>query len=162
MWEILKNFKIKLGGNYFINCESLISYDNQPVFRRIERRDTDGKLGLDFDVYDDKGQKIATIRRGNVVQGNTSAYEIKHLANCDKVIEKSTERIIVEINKQVPDADIAVSVHMYLPNGFLLEATPDRINVGTLTMKGSTVSNCKIGIAIGRSTGGAGIGLKKS
>lgn len=160
MWEIPKNFKIKLGGNYFINCKSLISFNNQPVFRRIERRDTDGKLGLDFDVYDDKGGKIATIRRGNVVQGNTQAYEMKHLADCDKVIEKSTGRIIVEINKKSSDADVAVSVNMYLQDGFLLEATPDSINVGSSKMIGNTFPNCKTGIAIGESTGGAGICLK--
>ncbi len=160
MWEIPKNFKIKLGGNYFINCESLISYDNQPVFRRIEQRDTDGKLGLDFDVYDDKGQKIATIRRGNVVEGNTQAYEMKHLVDCDKVIEKSTGRIIVEINKKPSDANIAVSVNMYLQNGFLLEATPESINVGTSKMIGCTFNNCKTGITIGKSTGGTGVGLK--
>jgi hypothetical protein len=41
MWESPKNFKIKLGGNYFINCVSLITFNNQPVFRKIERRDTD-------------------------------------------------------------------------------------------------------------------------
>jgi|WetSurMetagenome_2_1015567.scaffolds.fasta_scaffold444798_2 hypothetical protein len=148
MWEIPKNYKIKLGGNYFINCESLISFKDEPVFRRIEKRDTDGKLGLDFDVYDKKGQKIATIRRGNVVQGNTQAYEMMHLADCDKVVEKSSGRIIVEINKKQSDADIAVSVNMYLPNGLLLEATPENININTIKMRGNTISNCKIGIAI--------------
>ena len=162
MWEIPKNFKIKIGGNYFINCKSLISFNNQPVFRRIERRDTDGRLGLDFDVYDDKGQKIATIRRGNVVQGDTQAYEMKHLADCDKVIEKTTGRIIAEINKKPSDADIAVSVNMYLQNGFLLEVTPDSINVGSSQMIGNIFSNCNTGIAIGESTGGAGICLRLS
>jgi len=162
MWESPKNFKIKLGGNYFINCVSLITFNNQPVFRKIERRDTDGKLGLDFDVYNDKGQKIATIRRGNVVQGDTQAYEMRHLADCDKVIEKSTGRIIVKIDKKPSDADIAVSVNMYLQNGFLLEATSDKINVGSSQLIGSTFSNCKTGIALSESTGGAGICLKLS
>ncbi len=160
MWEIPKNFKIKLAGNYFINCGSLISFENQPVFRKIERRDTDGKLGLDFDVYDDMGKKIATIRRGNVVQGDTQAYEMRHLADCDKVIEKSTGRIIVEIDKKPSDADIAVSVNMHLKNGFLLKATPDSINVGSLQIIGSIFSDLNTGIAIGESTGSAGISLK--
>ena len=82
--------------------------------------------------------------------------------DCDKVIEKSTSRIIVEIDKKPPDADIAVSVNMHLQNGFLLKATPDSINIGSSQMIGCVFSNCNTGIAIGESTGGAGICLKQS
>lgn len=34
MWEIEKNFKVKIGGNYFINCESLISYHDTLVHNK--------------------------------------------------------------------------------------------------------------------------------
>lgn len=160
MWKIEKNFKVKVGGNYFINCDSLISYDDNLVFT-LKRRDSDGRLGIDFDVYDQAGKKIATIRRGNVVQGDVNAYEIKHLADSHKVIEKATGRIIVQIDKRPPDVDLAVSVNMYLPNGFLLQATPDSINVGSTTMVGNVFDGCKTGIAIGKSSAGTGICLQK-
>lgn len=157
MWEIVKNVKVKVGGNYFVNCESLISYRDKPLFT-LKRRDSDGRLGIDFDVYDKQGKKVATIRRGNVVEGDTSAYDIEHGADCHKVTEKTTGRVIVQVDKKPPSVDIAVSVNMYLPNGFLLEATPDTINIGSLKIVGNTYS-CKTGIAIGVSEGGAGIRL---
>jgi hypothetical protein len=160
MWEIEKNFKVKIGGNYFVNCESLISYDGKPLFT-LKRRDSDGRLGIDFDVYDQCGKKVATVRRGNVVQGDVNAYEIHPLADCHKVIEKATGRIIVQIDKRPPDANLAVSVNMYLPNGFLLQATPDTINIGSITMRGNIFADCKAGIVIGKSSGGAGICLQK-
>ncbi|MBA7709535.1 hypothetical protein ES703_118454 [subsurface metagenome] len=148
MWEIERNFKAKIGGNYFINCESLISYQGKPLFT-VKRRESDGRLGIDFDVYDKDGHKVATIRRGNVVEGNAKAYEIAHGANQHKVIEKATGRVIVQIDKNPPDADIAVSVNMYLPDGFLLEATPDAINIGSSKMIGNILEGCKTGIAVG-------------
>ena len=148
MWEIEQNFKAKIGGSYFINCESLISYHGKPVFT-VKRRESDGRLGIDFDVYDQNGKKVATVRHGNVVEGDASAYEISHGADCHKVTEKTTGRIIVQIDKKPPDADIAVSVNMYLPDGFLLKATPDSINIGSLTTVGCTFENLKTGIAIG-------------
>jgi len=159
MWEIEKNFKAKIGGNYFINCESLISYDGKPLFT-VKRREPDGRLGIDFDVYDKNSQKVATIRHGNVVHGNVGVYEIRHGADCHKVMEKATGRIIVQIDKNQPDADIAVSVNMYLPNGFLLKATPDSINIGSSEMVGNTIADYKSGIAIGKSGGDAGICLE--
>ncbi len=160
MWEIERNFKAKIGGNYFINCESLISYHSKPVFT-VKRRESDGRLGIDFDVYNQNGEKVATVRHGNVVDGDVSAYEISHGADCKKVTEKITGRIIVQIDKNPPDADIAVSVNMYLPDGFLLKATPDSINISSSTMVGCTFANLKTGIAIGEQTGGVGICLRK-
>jgi hypothetical protein len=159
MWEIERNFKAKIGGNYFINCESLISYDDESLFM-VERRESDGCLGIDFDVYDKNSQKVATIRNGNVVHGNVGVYEIRHGADCHKVMEKATGRIIVQIDRNPPDADIAVSVNMYLPNGFLLKATPDSINIESSEMAGNTFAACTSGIAIGKSEGGAGICLE--
>ena len=147
MWKIKKNFKVKIGGNYFINCKSLISYDDKQFFT-VKRRDSDGQLDIDFDVYDQNAQKVAAVRRGNVVQGDINAYEISHEADCKKVIEKATGRVIVQIDKNPPDADLAVSVNMYLPNGFLLKATPDAINISSLKTVGNIFKDLKTGIII--------------
>lgn len=159
MWKIEKNFKAKIGGNYFTNCESLISYHDKLLFA-VKRRESDGRLGIDFDVFDQNGKKVATVRHGNIVEGDISAYEITHGADCHKVVEKTTGRIIVQIDKKPQDADIAVSVNMYLPDGFLLQATPDSINIGSSKMVGNIFAGCKTGIAIGESKGGAGICLR--
>lgn len=83
-----------------------------------------------------------------MVQGDENAYEINHFADCDRVTEKSTGRVIVEVDKKPPDADIALSVSMYLPDGFLLEATPKSINIGSLKFGGNRIINCGTGIAL--------------
>ena len=156
MWEIAKNFKVKIGGNYFIDCGCLISYDDECLFT-IKRRESDGRIGIDFDVYDESGKKVATIRNSNVVDGDPKAYEISHEATCKKVVEKSTGRLIVQVDKDPPDADLAVTARLHMPGtGFLLEATPDSINIGTSRMINCTMRNCRTGIALGSSSGGAG------
>ena len=157
MWEIAKNFKVKIGGNYFIDCGCLISYNDECLFT-IKRRESDGSLGIDFDVYDESGKKVATIRNSNVVDGDPKAYEISHEATCKKVVEKSTGRLIVQVDKNPTDADLVVTARLHLPGtGFLLEATPDGLNAGTCKFTGNTFSNLAIGIAIGECTGGAGV-----
>jgi hypothetical protein len=49
----------------------------------------------------------------------------------------------------VEGAELDVHVHMYLPNGFLLDAGPDRTNLAGATLIGNVFENCGAGIAIG-------------
>jgi len=162
-WEMPAHFVVKLGGNYFVNCGNLVTYDGEPLFA-LKRRDSDGRLGIDFDVYDERGDKVATIRNANVVTGDRDAYEVFHGADCHKVVEKATGRTIVQIEKHPnePRVELAVTVRMYLPeSGFLFEADPDKINIGTCRMIGCTMENCSVGIDIGESPGGAGFAFPK-
>jgi len=161
-WEVPENYVVKIGGNYFANCGRLITYDDKPLFD-LKRRASDGRLGIDFDVYDKDGAKVATIRNGNVVDGNKEAYLVSHGANCHSIIEKATGRVICQIDKhpKEPHVELDVSVQMFTPDGFLLEAYPDRINVGGATMIRELMQGYKTGIAIGNCSGGAGIALPK-
>ena len=56
MWEVSKDFKVKLGGNYFINTPNLIVEKGISLFRLFRRED--GFLGIDFDIYNSKGTKL--------------------------------------------------------------------------------------------------------
>ena len=80
MWEVEKDFAVKLGGNLFVRCASLITYDGQRLFN-ISRRDSDHRLGIDFDVYDPDGAKIATIRHSSIVDGDSKRFDIHHGAD---------------------------------------------------------------------------------
>lgn len=151
MWEVAERFKVKLGGNYFINCKSLISCNDEWLFR-LYRRDSDGHLGIDFDVYDSSGNKIATVRNSNVVDGDPSAYRIAHGATQKTITEAASGRVIVKIDKEPPDAELAVSVDMFLPNsGFRLIADEGSIQIPGFMSKGSVFANVDCGIAIGGS-----------
>lgn len=149
MWQVESKFAVRLGGNTYINTPNLIVCNGTPVFR-IRRNDDDGMLGVDFDVFDSKGQRIAPFAKGVVVQGDQANYQIHSGHDVYSVTERSTGRVIARVQRRdVQGAEIDVSVHMYLPNGFLLDAGPQETNLGGMTVSGSTFENCGAGIAIG-------------
>ena len=67
MTTVTDRFRVKIGGCYFINCRDLIVAHGESLFR-IHRRDDDGILLVDFDIYDAKGAKLATVRNGSIVE----------------------------------------------------------------------------------------------
>lgn len=141
-------FSVRLGGNTYINTPNLIVYKGTSVFR-IRRSDEDGILGIDFDLYDKLGKRIATFAKGVVVQGDEANYLIESGHDAYAVTERSTGRVVARVQRRgVTSAELEVHVHMYLPNGFLLDAGPNATNLGGATLIGNTFENCGAGIAI--------------
>lgn len=149
MWKVEKEFAIRLGGNTYIDTPDLIVYQGKSVFR-VRRNEEDGVLGIDFDVFDSKGQRIATFKKGIVAQGDEANYKIDTGPDTYSVTERSSGRLIARVQRRnVQGAELDVQVHMYLPNGFLLDAGPLATNLGGITMSGCVMRNCGAGIAIG-------------
>lgn len=149
MWKVETEFAVRLGGNTYINTPNLVVFQGTPIFR-IRRSDDDGMLGIDFDVFDAKGQRVATFAKGVVVQGDQANYQIDGSHDAYSVTERSSGRVIARVQRRgVQGAELDVHVHMYLPNGFLLDAGPQATNLGGVTMSGNTFKNCVAGIAIG-------------
>ena len=69
MWYVEDECKIKLGGNTYINVPNIIVYRGEPLFK-ISRSERSNLLGIDFDIFDKNGERIATVRRGRIVQGD--------------------------------------------------------------------------------------------
>jgi hypothetical protein len=139
MWTLEEKFKVKIGGNYYINTPNIVVYKGTPLFI-LRRRESDFLLGIDFDVYDRSGTRVATVRNGNVVQGNENDYEIKRLPDHYIVSERASGRIICDIRKRAEaeaGVELEVTVKLYTPSGFLFEATPTQTNIG-----GMRLSNC--------------------
>jgi len=88
---------------------------------------------------------------------------ISHGADYHRIVEKATGRVVCQIDKRPKDPriELDVCVRLYTPDGFLLEAHPDGINVGASLMIGNLMQGCGTGIAIGDCSGGAGIALHK-
>lgn len=149
MWAIEKEFSVKLGGNTYINTPNLVVYKGDSLFR-ISRSENDGILGIDFDIYDPHGKRIATVRRSVVVQGDAANYDIKTGHAEYTVTEKSSGRLVTSVKRRdAQGAELEVSVRLYAPDGFLFDATPTQTNVGGVVMSGCTFKNCHAGIAIG-------------
>ncbi len=151
MWNVESNFSVRLGGNTYVNTPNLIVYKNKSIFS-IRRNDDDGMLGIDFDVFDENGQRIATFAKGVVVQGNQTNYEIISGHDTYSVTERATSRVIACVRRRgVQSAELDVNVRMYLPDGFLLDAGPDATNLqnGSLIFSGNMFMNSHAGISIG-------------
>jgi hypothetical protein len=149
MWSVSQSFKVKLGGNYYIDCGSLIDFHGSPLFT-VKRREEDGLLGIDFDIYDAKNKKVATVRRGTVVDGDKEGYDISYAPHHYTVTEKNSGRIICEIKRagQSLDAVLEVSVDMFTPSGFRLIAGPTATNIGGAYLSGNTFAKCGVGISV--------------
>ena len=149
MWHVDRNCKVKLGRNYYINVKRLVDYKGSSLFT-VKRRESDGLLGIDFDVYDPKGKKVATVRHGTVVAGDAQNYEITHDPQHYTVKEKSTGRVVCDIRRRdaAEEADIEVTVNLFMPDGFHLQADPDQTNIGGIQMSGNIIDTSQAGIKI--------------
>jgi hypothetical protein len=147
MWAVEKEFAIRLGGNTYIDTPNLIVYKGVSLFQ-VYRSD-DGLLGVDFDVFDSKGQRVATFRKGIVVQGDKENYTIETGHETYSVTEKSSGRVVARVQRRgVQGAELEVQVRLYMPNGFLLDAGPQSTNLGGMVMTGSTFKSCGAGVVI--------------
>jgi len=148
MWNVENKFSVKLGGNIYINTPNLVVYKGQALFR-IYRSESDGILGIDFDVFNASGNRVATFRKGVVVQGDGNNYLIKTGHDAYEVTEKASGRLIASVKRRGgQNTEMEVSVHLYTPDGFLFDATPTHTNVGGIMMTGCVIENCGAGIVI--------------
>ena len=99
MWTVERDFAVKFGGNLYIRCGQLVTYEGEPLFN-LARRESDGRLGIDFDVYDDRGAKLATVRHGSIVQGDAKRFDIHHGADVKTMTDRETGEILVRINRR--------------------------------------------------------------
>ena len=148
-WRVEERFKVKIGGNIYINVPNIIVYGEESFFK-IYRSTSDGLLGIDFDIYEKEGTKVATIRKGMIVDGNENDYSIVKLFDHYTITERSSGREICDIKKRekAGDVELELSVRMYTKKGFLFEATPSGTNIGIISISGNIISDCKTGIYI--------------
>jgi len=150
MWHVENEFKVVIGGNTYINTPNIIVYKGTSLF--TVRRSDDGLLGIDFDVFNKQGNRIATIKKGVIVQGNQDEYIITTGMDRYTLTEKKTNTVICDIKKrtQSANAELEISVKLYTPDGFFIDATPTGTNLpGNTMLKGCTFTSCGAGIAIG-------------
>jgi len=148
-WKVESNFKVKVGGNIFINTPNLIVYREEPLFK-MYRSTSDGLLGIDFDIYNNRGDKVATVRKGMIVVGNENDFSIVKEFDHYTITEKLSGRSICGIKKRgkAGEVELDLSVYMYTKNGFLFDATPTGINVGGNFLSGNIFIGKDAGILI--------------
>lgn len=149
-WNVPRHFKVILGGNTYIDCPTIIGYKGQSVFE-LSRSDSDGFLGINFDVYGKDGSRLGTVRNGQFVGATPGGHRIEGSHDHYVLVETDTGRRVCEIRlrmKARDDAELDVSAHMYMPDGRLIELDPNRTNLGGIRMIGNTFEACGAAIKI--------------
>ena len=133
MWIKEQKFAVILGNCRFINCETIISYEDQPFFT-IQRSDTSGELGISFDIYDESSSKIAVVKQNRIyknIHASPDDYVIDTGQKHYRMTEKATGRLlcsVIKIDSNDPFiAELHLYVNLYTPDGILFEATPGMI-----------------------------------
>lgn len=75
MWLKENEFTIRLGGNTYIDCQSLITFNGEPLFD-VRRNENDGQVAIDCEIYGASGLKLASIKRSNIYTGN-DLYDVE-------------------------------------------------------------------------------------
>ena len=65
-WSIPERFKVIVGGNTYINTPNIITYKGDRVFE-LRRSESDGYLGINFDIFGETGERLGTVRNGQFV-----------------------------------------------------------------------------------------------
>lgn len=150
MWTTPENFRVKIGGNYYINVQNIIVADGVSLFT-LKRRE-DGLLAIDFDVYDESGDKVATVRNGNIVQHDSERFQAHKEHHRYWIEEKSSGRVICDVRKDSKAEDgseLEVSVDLFTKSGFHFIASSEETNLGGMVLRGNTMSGCQTGILVG-------------
>jgi hypothetical protein len=149
MWHKEDNFVVKIGSNYYKNTPNIIVYKGDNLFT-IKRAESTDLLGIDFDIHDQKENKIAVVKQGRIYSGDKDSYETT--INTDEYIlkDKKTGRIICHIKKRTMTnrTELDVNVSLYTKDGFLINATPEKTNIGSSIISGNTFDNSGAAIVI--------------
>ena len=148
MWQIENKFKVRIGGNTYIDTANIIVYKGKPLFSL--RRHEDGYLGIDFEIYDAEGSLVATVKRNEIYLGNKDDYQIDGTYNSYTLTEVASGNVLCQIKKrgEAHPAELEVSVQLYTPSGFLFNASPDTTNFGGIQMTDCTFVGGAAAIAI--------------
>src|SRR5437762_891163 len=89
----------EIGGNKYINVPNILIYKGESVFR-ITRAESTGLLGIDFDIFDSNGNKIAVVKNGRIYQGDKERYNVEVQADRYILTDKQSKQVLCDIRKK--------------------------------------------------------------
>ena len=135
MWYVPERLRVKFGGVTYVDVPVLVMAGDVP-FVTLKRHDDNGYLGIYFDILDASGNKLAAVKRNEIylTKGASGDYKVDGTIDRYTVSNRSTGEILCDIKKrdEAGDCELEVSVRLFTPSGFLLDASPDETNLGTV------------------------------
>lgn len=150
MWEIADHYRVRLGGDIYIDTGTLVEAHGKPLLT-LKRNDS-GYLGIYFDIFNAKGEKLASVQRNEIYPAKSKADEFRFEGDADRVafIEKATGRVLCEIRKREAAGghELDVSARLYTSKGVLFDAAPTGTNLGGSQSSGNVLQGNRVGIVI--------------
>jgi hypothetical protein len=153
MWKIAKRFKVRFGSFVFENVPQILVYENTPIITLV-RDDNTGYLGIDGEVRDPFGERIAVVKHNQVypVRGHEKDYTETRTADHFTVLPNNFNAPVLDIRirQAAKPLELDVSAYVFLPNGFWMNASPDQIMTSSkfIFSSGFTVKDADRGIVI--------------
>ena len=130
MWLATPTYLFRLAGIRATRASTLVSHRGDSILRAW-RNSKDGMLDVTLDARSANGDRVALIRNAFVIDGALGRFQIASSANRYVVTDALTRCQLLCIERGGCDVeDLDVHLNLYMPDGFLLEATPDTSNLG--------------------------------
>lgn len=132
MMKVPKNFKTRIGGNFYVNTPNLVVCSGTTILR-VERKDDDGELHVQLIIFDSSGAQKAVVKDTTLIKGKSDDYSIRTTDNNYSVLENATGRVICKLQRcaATRSMDLDAFVLTHTPEGFFIHANPVQTNVGT-------------------------------
>eukprot|EP00013_Stygamoeba_regulata_P025874 CAMPEP_0177646252 /NCGR_PEP_ID=MMETSP0447-20121125/9677_1 /TAXON_ID=0 /ORGANISM="Stygamoeba regulata, Strain BSH-02190019" /LENGTH=147 /DNA_ID=CAMNT_0019148777 /DNA_START=8 /DNA_END=451 /DNA_ORIENTATION=+ len=144
-WKVSRE-EVTLGGNTYSGYKSLIRSGEQELFV-LKRRDSDGKLGIDVNLYDASGNTVGVVRNG-VICKSTRGYSVDYTDGDYKLIEDSSGRVVFRVRRVVGRTPLEITGDFYSRNGLHVEVTPDATKMGGTIFSSNTISGCEVALQL--------------
>lgn len=156
---------VDLGSNLFINCPTILQFDDEPLIAIIRHQNT--RFSTSIPIYHQDGTYLARVVGSQIhmtEDGKKAGVQLFHPQGM--TVCKIENQTLFEIKRQ-DAAALKTTAELYTPSGYLVkysdsnpsivDATGEALKIRGVTMLGTTISNYKIGVWL-KSDGSLSIG----
>lgn len=132
MMKVPKNFKTRIGGNFYVNTPNLVVCSGTAILR-VERAEPSGELHVKLAIFDSSGRQRALVKDTKLTKGRRKDYSIQSTDSNYSVRENATGRVICKLQRcaATRSMDLDAFILAHTPDGFFIHANPVQTNIGT-------------------------------
>lgn len=139
------NYTIDLGSNIVRDCEAALIIEGVEVFRLRERAGDD-QLVVDFEIRNERDERLAVIAKNNVVHA-APGFDAKSLAK-ESFVRDASGKIYARVI-EVGSRHLKIEGDFWV-NGHHVVVLANKVLNGTMVMSGNVVIGCGKAIEISR------------
>ncbi|QQR87090.1 MAG: hypothetical protein IPJ76_02360 [Flavobacteriales bacterium] len=127
----------KIGGVYFADCKQLVGSEGAVLLNVGDWRGA--ATDVDMDVRGERGQRMAVVRNGQVVFGDTARYRVQRDDITFVLWDAQTGRVICLLRHWKPDSprfkrQVNVSLDVFTSDGRVFHCDPEHSDLPAMEM----------------------------